>query len=238
MKNKVIYLIICFLIAGHIIYAEDKNNIKKLIEELNRKFENVQTFVADTKFINKKQEDNPHLTIGKTYYKKPYMWRGELSSPEHADSGFQGITVKNKEYKLTYIPFFNIAYKYNIKKQNEILKQIHQFSTVIDLPNTQMINYVTSYEEDQREICVFEILSDNNIKNDGAEKIILEFHRSNGLAKALRMYINDKEVSILQFSNFKINIPIDDSLFYIDLPENVKIIDMTKKVFKEVTPEY
>lgn len=234
MKIKIFYLTLAIALCANMLYGMSINNKTReseLIERLNNKFNDVKTFIADTELINERRNGKEDTIIGKTYYKKPNMWRGEMNSIHQNSDVNPGITVRNSEYKLIYIPVFNMAYKYDFKKENEVLGPMQEFANMMGINTKVTVKYITSYVENRKEIHVFE-----GILEGGDEKIILKYYNDTGLAKELRMEDNG-EVSILKFKNIKINVPLDDMLFYLELPKSVNVINVTDKRFKKISPE-
>ncbi len=208
-------LLMVTLLLTPLTYAHANN---KIIDEIQESYADLDSFKADfTQELFHRESQHTKQTSGEFSFKKDALIRFETTEPQ------EELLVINEDAIWNYIPFEEIAYKYNAelaKKSNNILSVItgkSPLSTDFDyevienlMLDTKKVDYIKLYPlQPTVELTEAEIWVD----------------RKTSLIIAVKVFDFYGNTNYIKFSDVKTNVKLNDSFFEFEPPKGIDVED-------------
>jgi outer membrane lipoprotein-sorting protein len=230
-------LILIFSVSA---LAQSDSKTEKIIDELLRKSGEITTYRVDTK-METQMMGQTMITEGEMAFKKPNKMHLETTS--NMMGGVKQEIFTTGDIVWTYMPLMKMATKIDLSKIKEQNPQYVDMAENADITKPfkgfpkDKIKYIEKKTIDGIEVHVFEVVPDLPGQTPQAQpmphmfpgKIVFSINVENGLPVTVTMLAKDgSTITEQSYSNFRINVPIDDSEFEFTPPEGVQVMDMTE----------
>ena len=220
--------------------AQADSKTEKIIDELLLKSEEITTYKVDTK-METQMMGQAMITEGEMAFKKPNKMH--LKTTSNMMGGVKQEIFTTGDIIYTYMPLMKMATKMDLSKIKEQNPQHVGTAENADITKPfkgfpkDKIKYIEKKTIDGIEVHVFEVVPDLPGQTPQAQpmpnmfpgKIVFSINVENGLPVTVTMLAEDgSTITEQSYSNFRINVPIDDSEFEFTPPEGVQVMDMTE----------
>lgn len=223
-----------------VAHAELDAKTSEMMEKLSQKAGEIESYTVDMKIETQMMGQDTSID-GSMAFKKPDKLH--VVSTSRMMGGMTQETYSAGNIVWTYLPAMKMATKIDmsrIKEQAPALGGMQRTGNVAKpfegLPKDG-IRYVEKKTVDGVDVHVFESVvptappssPDQQMPSLFPSKMVLWLNAETGLPYKIKMLGKDDAVMMVQtYSNYRINIPIEDSEFEFTPPEGVQVMDMTE----------
>ena len=226
-------LVLAMIVSVSLVWAQVPD---QRMAALEKKAQDVKSYSADMSMTIDVM-GNKMVTTGSFIYKNPEKTKMETEM-DMGGMKMKQIIVSDGKTAWTYQPAMNMVTKIDMEKvkaesQGEMPEKIgSDISKAFNGLTDGSISYVRSDTADGVKVSVFqgtpEIKEAPNMPFKPA-KIEIWVGDDDGLARKMIMYNDEgKEMMTQSYTNVKLNVPVDDSIFEFTPPEGAQVMDMTE----------
>ena len=198
---KIFLLLAPFLLG--VQQSEDK-----IIEDLQNKFESIQTLKADFRQLSTSSLDDDKINVeGKFFYKKQDKYRIELTDQMIVSDGEK---VWNYNKKLNRVVV-------NTTSNDPSSLSLDKF--IFEYPEKSSIEILQNNEE----VKIVKIIPEDYELNFSYAKLWID---ENNLIKRIEVADAGGSKFVFEFLDIILNTTIKDSMFNLNIPEGTKVIDL------------
>jgi len=198
---KIFLLLAPFLLG--VQQSEDK-----IIEDLQNKFESIQTLKADFRQLSTSSLDDDKINVvGKFFYKKQDKYRIELTDQTIVSDGEK---VWNYNKKLNRVVV-------NTTSNDPSSLSLDKF--IFEYPEKSSIEILQNNEE----VKIVKIIPEDYELNFSYAKLWID---ENNLIKRIEVADAGGSKFVFEFLDIILNATINDSMFNLNIPEGTKVIDL------------
>jgi outer membrane lipoprotein-sorting protein len=229
-------------LCSSIALAQPDSETRRKLDEVAAKVAGIKNYKVDTK-METQMMGQTMTTTGEMTFQKPNKMRMTTTMDMMGGMTMKQEMVVSDDIAWTYMPMMNMATKMDMKKLKAMGEE--QFGMAKDADITtpfagfpeDKIKYIEEKETDDGAVYVFEAKpSFGAMQPEGSpvsqmlpETMIIWIDVDTGLPAKIIMKTKDDTTMMEQaYSNFRINVEIDESEFEFTLPEGVQVMDMTE----------
>ncbi len=227
MKRKILFIVslVMIFIVGFSSFSQEKPNLENILKNFDAAQSRINTMTAD--FVQHKTLlllAEPTESKGYFYFKKPDKFLWKYTDPTESYLAINGDSL------TTYYPEFKSADKVNIKRYRKRIMKYLGIGQSVEVLN---------------DIFDIELVSNNKLKNTYLLSFDPTKKRVEKRLKLIRMWIDIKsflpiqaeytegngDITVFTFSNLKLDEELEDNIFNIDIPDDVKINHSSDNLF-------
>ncbi len=221
--------------------AEMDSKTSQKMDEVIQKARKVDTYRVDVKMVTE-MLGQTMVTDGEMAFKKPDKIHMTTVSP--VMGGMKHEIFSTGDLVWTYMPMMKMVTKIDMAKVKEKLPEYPGTPHTSDLRTPfegvpkDSVRFVEEKNVDGTNVYVFEAFPKQFGQMPQGQpgtpqmvphKMMVLINTETGLPHKLSMFTEDGVLMMeQQYSNFRINIPIDDSEFAFTPPEDAQVMDMTE----------
>ncbi|GAB4351410.1 MAG: hypothetical protein Kow0099_35450 [Candidatus Abyssubacteria bacterium] len=232
--SRVVVAVSFLFLFVSVAFGEADPKTKQMMEEVMKKVQKVESYRVDLR-METSMMNQEVVTEGEMSFKKPdklHMVTVTSTMP-----GVKQEVFADADIVWTYMPQMRIVTRVDMSKVKgkgplpggmndtaDITKPFEGFSE-------ENIRFIDQKVQDGREYYLFEAMP--SAGSQGVQmaphKIGFWIHAATGLPHRVIMYAKDGSVVMeQQYSNFRLNVPIEESEFEFTPPDGVQVMDMTE----------
>ena len=238
---RVALTVVLLCVFASVAVAQTDATTQKMIDEVVQKTQNIKSYKVDMS-MESDMMGQKALTTGQMSFKKPNKMH--MTTTTEMMGGMKQEIYAMGDIVWTYMPLMNMATKIDLSKVKD---QMPQYGNGIggsaDITNPfeglpeGMVKFLGKKTVDGKDVVAFEVTTPFSSQMPAGQqgsqgmpsKINILMLAENGLPYQILAYgENDAVVMKQTYSNFRTNIPIDDSEFMFTPPEGVQVMDMTQ----------
>ena len=233
--------IILLCAFASVAVAQPDATTQKMIDEVVQKTKNITSYKVDMN-MEMQMMGQTTLSTGQMSFKKPNKMH--MTTTTEMMGGMKQDIYAMGDTVWTYMPLMNMATKIDLSK---VKGQMPQYGSGIgdsaDITNPfeglpeDTVKFMGKKTVDGKDVLVFEALmphagqmpTGQSAGQGMPKKLNILMLADNGLPYQILAYGENDSLMMKQtYSNFRTNIPIDDSEFMFTPPEGVQVMDMTE----------
>jgi len=238
--HRISIAIVFTIIFAAAASAQTNSKTTQMLEEVAGKTADIASYKVDTK-MESQMMGQAMIMNGEMAFKKPNKMHMKTTS--NMMGGMTQEIFTSGDIVWTYMPMMKMATKMDLSKMGAQNSQRAGMADQADITKPfagfpkENVKYIETKKVGGREVYVFEATPDFGGQMPPGqptpqmfpEKIIFWLDADTGLPSKVTMVGKDGKTMMEQtYSNFRINIPIDDSEFEFTPPEGVQVMDMTE----------
>jgi len=227
-------------IVSSLVFAEVDPKTSEIMEKLSAHAEKIESYKVDMK-IETQMMGQAATIEGSMAFKKPDKMH--VVSTAGMMGGMKQETFSADNIVWTYLPGMNMATKIDMSQVKEempgfgAMQKTGNIAKPFEGLPMDSIKFIEKKTVDEIDVYVFESTIPNAFPSSPnqpmppllPQKMVLLLNVESGLPYKIRMFGKDDSLMMEQtYSNYRLNIPIDDSEFEFSPPEGVEVMDMTK----------
>lgn len=227
-------------LCSSIALAQPDSETQRKLEEVAARVADIKSYKVDMK-MEMQMMGQTMTTTGEMTFQRPNKMH--MTTTTNMMGGMKQEVIVSGDIAWTYMPMMKMATKIDMKKLMEAGKDYPGMAKQGDITTPfeglpeDKIKYIEKKETDDGAVYVFEakpdlgaqMPQDSPMSQMLPETIVLWINVDTGLPAKIIMKGKDGATMMEQaYSNFRINIEIDESEFEFTPPEGVQVMDMTE----------
>ncbi len=239
---KTVVAIALVALCSSVAFAQPDSETKRKLDEVAAKVADIESYRVDMK-METQMMGQTMITKGEMVFQKPDKMRMTTSTDMPGGMSMRQEMFMSGDTTWTYMPMMKMATKMDMKKLKAAGKEQFGMSRDADITEpfaglpADSIKYIEKKATEDGAVYIFEAKpnlgamqpQDSPIPTMLPETMIIWIDVETGLpVKIIMKAPGDAPMMEQAYSNFRINVEIDESEFEFTPPEGVQIMDMTE----------